>query len=559
MSKRGSSSIKRSTKMESETTKKPKIDELLKQWDELDKQEELKKDELNNEPKGTDLSRSCPYLDTINRNMLDFDFEKLCSVSLSHLNVYACLVCGNYFQGRGPNTHVHTHSVNENHHVFLNLETHRFYCLPDNYEIVDGSLEDITYLLNPLFQKDVIKSLDTNLGMVRAYNGLTYYPGFVGVNNIKANDYCNVIIQLLSHISPLRDFFLRPENYQEQIKRAAAGDHMTLLVHRFGELIRKLWNPRNFKTHVSPHEFLQAVVLCSKKRFQFTEQGDALEFLSWLLNALDQTLKPSKAVEGRVVKPTIIGSTLRGRMVIHSQKVMPVNLTQVQKEQYENNPEYMPHVMESRFLYLTCDLPPAPLYLDEFKESIIPQVPLSTLLAKFNGVTEKEYKTHCDSTMRRFCLKKLPPYLILFMKRILKNIFTLEKNPTIVNFPIKSIDFGELLDNEARAQHKYTIYDLVANVVHDGPATPGAGTHRIFVLQRGTGKWFEMQDLHVQEILPQMIPLSESLIQVWAVNRSIPNPFYEKKSTKKTTTNEDEKKKEVVLEGKDSKEQAECN
>lgn len=61
---------------------------------------------------------------------------------------------------------------------------------------------------------------------------------------------------------------------------------------------------------------------------------------------------------------------------------------------------------------------------------------------------------------------------------------------------------------------RYTIYDLVANVVHDGPATPGAGTHRIFVLQRGTGKWFEMQDLHVKEVLPQMIPLSESLIQV---------------------------------------------
>jgi len=32
------------------------------------------------------------------RSVLDFDFEKLCSVSLSHLNVYACLVCGKYFQ-----------------------------------------------------------------------------------------------------------------------------------------------------------------------------------------------------------------------------------------------------------------------------------------------------------------------------------------------------------------------------------------------------------------------------------------------------------------------------
>ena len=39
------------------------------------------------------------YLDTIDRHMLDFDFEKVCSVSLSHLNVYACLVCGKYYQG----------------------------------------------------------------------------------------------------------------------------------------------------------------------------------------------------------------------------------------------------------------------------------------------------------------------------------------------------------------------------------------------------------------------------------------------------------------------------
>lgn len=30
--------------------------------------------------------------------VLDFDFEKLCSVSLSHVNVYACMVCGKYFQ-----------------------------------------------------------------------------------------------------------------------------------------------------------------------------------------------------------------------------------------------------------------------------------------------------------------------------------------------------------------------------------------------------------------------------------------------------------------------------
>lgn len=48
--------------------------------------------------------------------------------------------------------------------------------------------------------------------------------------------------------------------------------------------MRKLWNPRNFKAHVSPHEMLQAVVLWSRKKFQFTEQGE-LESFSRLVSS----------------------------------------------------------------------------------------------------------------------------------------------------------------------------------------------------------------------------------------------------------------------------------
>jgi U4/U6.U5 tri-snRNP-associated protein 2 len=42
------------------------------------------------------------YLDTVNRSMLEFDFEKVCSVTLTNLNVYGCLVCGKYFNGSPP-------------------------------------------------------------------------------------------------------------------------------------------------------------------------------------------------------------------------------------------------------------------------------------------------------------------------------------------------------------------------------------------------------------------------------------------------------------------------
>ena len=70
-----------------------------------DKDEKLKKiPKLAHEDtsfvKNSNLNRTCPYLGTINRHLLNFDFEKLCSVSLTNLHIYCCLVCGKYFQGK---------------------------------------------------------------------------------------------------------------------------------------------------------------------------------------------------------------------------------------------------------------------------------------------------------------------------------------------------------------------------------------------------------------------------------------------------------------------------
>ena len=89
----------------------------------------------------------CPYLDTVNRQALDFDMEKLCSVTLGNRNVYACLVCGKFFLGRGRGTPAYTHSVQCSHFVFMNISSEieenfaKAYCLPDGYEIQDTSLQ----------------------------------------------------------------------------------------------------------------------------------------------------------------------------------------------------------------------------------------------------------------------------------------------------------------------------------------------------------------------------------------------------------------------------------
>lgn len=312
--------------------------------------------------------------------------------------------------------------------------------------------------------------------------------------------------QALSNVPPLRNYFLEEDNYKN-IKRPP-GDIMFLLVQRFGELMRKLWNPRNFKAHVSPHEMLQAVVLCSKKTFQITKQGDGVDFLSWFLNALHSALGGTKKK-----KKTIVTDVFQGSMRIFTKKLPHPDLPAEEKEQLLHNDEYQETMVESTFMYLTLDLPTAPLYKDEKEQLIIPQVPLFNILAKFNGITEKEYKTYKENFLKRFQLTKLPPYLIFCIKRFTKNNFFVEKNPTIVNFPITNVDLREYLSEEVQAVHKDTTYDLIANIVHDGK--PSEGSYRIHVLHHGTGKWYELQDLQVTDILPQMITLSEAYIQIW--------------------------------------------
>lgn len=109
----------------------------------------------------------------------------------------------------------------------------------------------------------------------------------------------------------------------------------------------------------------------------------------------------------------------------------------------------------------------------------------------------------------------------------------------------RNVDLREYLSEEVQAAHTNTTYDLIANIVHDGK--PSEGSYRIHVLHhvsvpcpcgvggcvcdnwgdppavsplspsipsQGTGKWYELQDLQVTDILPQMITLSEAYIQV---------------------------------------------
>jgi U4/U6.U5 tri-snRNP-associated protein 2 len=330
----------------------------------------------------------------------------------------------------------------------------------------------------------------------------------MGLNNIKANDYVNVVVQAIMRCKRFRDFFLFPAHYQ-------TCTHP--LVLRTGELARKLWCTDNYKSHISPHELLQAVVNTSQKRFQITKQSEAVDFLVWYLNTLSQQLSRKKNT------PDIVAECFQGKMVMSSRRMGSKELLNDAVEQEKAQAAEDAHeVFDTKlekipFLYLTLDVPPPPLYVDIEKDDIIPQVPLLDLFRKFDGVTEQKK----GSLAHTYKITKIPRYLILYIKRFTKNNFFTEKNPTIVKFPIKNLD---LEDYYSVGDGEPARYDLLANVVHTGKpsllgdktAAPSeGGRYKVQILHKATGSWYEIEDLHISEVSPQAISISEAYLQIY--------------------------------------------
>lgn len=507
---------------------------------------------------GTALAKkgkSALYLDTINRAVLDFDFEKLCSISLSNINVYACLVCGRYFQGRGRNSYAYLHSIDDSHHVFMNLSTAQTYILPDNYAVPEENqtaLQDIKYLLNPTFTTKTIQAIDA--GPAYDLNGEQYYPGFVGLNNVGKNDYVNAVVQALVHVPAIRDYFLL------QTESEGEGEKSEL-VKRFGALVRKMWNPRAFKAQVSPHEFLQQVASVSAKRFRITHQSDPVEFLGWLLNRLHADLtggKSGKRKRGAAGGgESVISKCFQGVVQVESQplasrseesessasavaaqtesmlKAQPTTSNGQTDEhgRIRFDPNLNVDKRDSPFFLLAMDLPPPPPVLGgEEGGNLVPQVTIGQVLSKYDG---QSFHTS-NAKLTRYALRRLPPYLIIHFRRFTKNsLGQEERNPTLVNFPIKNLDIAKhvpLLNTpqpHPQDVNLSQVYDLVANVVYDAvPGTVRQGAswkchvHTNAQPANDGEKWFAIQDLLVEQLNRQMIFLAESYLQIWAMRSS---------------------------------------
>ena len=125
-------------------------------------------------------------------------------------------------------------------------------------------------------------------------------------------------------MGPIRDFFLDPMNYR---------GNPSQLVHRLGEILRKMWNPRQYRGQVSPHELMVAVAKTSQGRFVAQRAADPAEFLTWLLNQIHVDL-----TGGKRKKKSVVSEAFQGEMEVVTEagtgaaRGQTENLVQVREE-----------------------------------------------------------------------------------------------------------------------------------------------------------------------------------------------------------------------------------
>ncbi|SMN19103.1 similar to Saccharomyces cerevisiae YFR005C SAD1 Conserved zinc-finger domain protein involved in pre-mRNA splicing, required for assembly of U4 snRNA into the U4/U6 particle [Maudiozyma saulgeensis] len=451
-------------------------------------QQEIKKKQKQSIPIQREDLQS--LLKTINRKKLDFDSEKICSASLSKLDIYGCLVCGKYFRGCKERSPAFLHSISDGHRLFVSFESTRVVILPDEIDIdvnvihllddVNKKLiNDIKYSVYPVYSPDTIRK--SPYRCFESTQGQLYYNGFVGLNKSTSNNiaYINVIIQLLAHVDPIRDFFLLAD------KKNHLNDNG--LIKNITLIMKKIWSPHLFKLNVGPDELISYIMVNHSNVIKANINCDPQMFLNWLINALCQSDK-------RLRK--ILIKTCQGKLKAFAKG---------------NKANIVP------FWNLTLTLPEISMFKESKNIDDIEQIKLEDLImAKFS-------LDSINNDKLQLIKDNLPQYLFLYIRRFNKSkklsdseFYVRNRNQTIVNFDeILTLPFSND-DKISKIRYK-----LISNVVHDPEKNlydiekDYTSNWKIQLPNEQTKDWVEINNTKTTIKNFNLLFLDETYIQVW--------------------------------------------
>ncbi|KAM9181847.1 ubiquitin carboxyl-terminal hydrolase 8 isoform 3-T5 [Mergus octosetaceus] len=330
-------------------------------------------------------------------------------------------------------------------------------------------------------------------------------PALTGLRNLGNTCYMNSILQCLCNAPHLAEYFNR-NLYQDDINRSNFLGHKGEVAEEFGVIMKALWTGQ-YK-YISPKDFK---ITIGKINDQFAgySQQDSQELLLFLMDGLHEDLNKADNRKRYKEENNDHLDDLRAAELAW-QKHKQLNesiIVALFQGQFKSTVQCLTCHKKSRtfeaFMYLS--LPLASTSKCTLQECL-------RLFSKEEKLTDNNrfYCSHCKTrrdSLKKIEIWKLPPVLLVHLKRFSYDGRWKQKLQTSVDFPLETLDLSQYVIGPKNNLKRYNLFS-VSN--HYGGLD--GGHYTAYCKNASKQRWFKFDDHEVSEISSSSVKSSAAYI-----------------------------------------------
>nr|XP_055030276.1 ubiquitin carboxyl-terminal hydrolase 8 isoform X2 [Misgurnus anguillicaudatus] len=319
-----------------------------------------------------------------------------------------------------------------------------------------------------------------------------------GLRNLGNTCYMNSILQCLCNTVAMAEYFNK-NYYQEDINRANILGHKGEVADEFSVVMKALWSGQ-YKC-ISPQDF-KGTVCKINNRFSSYEHQDSQELLLFLMDGLHEDL--NKANKRRGYKEEDIDhldDVSAADLAWSKHKLLNESIiVALFQGQFKSTVQCMSCQHKSRtfetFMYLTLEMTASSKCS---LQDCLKLFSKEERLTDSNRFYCRRCKTHRDA-IKKMQIWKVPPILLIHLKRFKYDGRWREKLQTLVDFPLDNLDLSQYVIGPKPNLKKYSLY-AVSN--HYGGLD--GGHYTAYCKNPIKQRWFKFDDHEVSDISPSSV------------------------------------------------------